>query len=63
MHEDKLTHDERLRLECIAQANMTIQGGMRHPAGAGSFSGAVLDIAAKYEQFIRGSGATEESVR
>lgn len=46
MIEDKLTHDERLRLECIAQANLSKGMGDGNPLS-------ILKAAALYEEFIR----------
>lgn len=43
--EDKLTHDERIRLECLAQANITAS---RQSAEI------IVDIAKKYETFVIG---------
>lgn len=48
MIEDKLTPEQRLRLECLAQANVT--RGVN-----GSVSG-VLEAAKQYEAFVRGNG-------
>jgi hypothetical protein len=64
MIEDQLSHDERVRLECLAQANMTLQGlGGRSslpPPGA-TIGDAVLLEAAKYEAFVTGSIAVPTS--
>lgn len=54
MIEDKLTHDERLRLECIAQANAS--KGM-----SGGDPAAVLKAAAMYEKFIRDGAVSDKS--
>lgn len=48
MHEDKLTHDERLRLECIAQAVQTLI--VVRPAG--SLGQSVIEIARQYEGYL-----------
>jgi hypothetical protein len=45
MIEDKLTHDERLRLECIAQANAQ----MGPPQSAEH----IIDKASKFEKYVR----------
>ena len=49
MIEDKLDHDERVRLECLAQAVATVAsiGRQTSPSPEG-----VLDCAAKYEAFV-----------
>jgi hypothetical protein len=47
MIEDKLTREERVRLECIAQAVQTLGAPMRSTT-----SDRVLDVAASYETFI-----------
>ncbi len=44
MLEDKLTQDQRLRLECIAQANV---------ASLGLPSEIVIEKASKFENYIR----------
>lgn len=46
MIEDKLTHDERVRLESVAQANLATQG--RYPNGE-----TLLDLAGRIERFVR----------
>lgn len=46
MFEDKLTHEERLRLECLSQAQMTI--GI-HPAPTTQ----VIDRAALFEEYVK----------
>lgn len=46
MIEDKLSHDERLRLECVAQA---IAFGMRNSS---SVEG-VIHTAARFEKFVK----------
>lgn len=54
---DKLTHDERVRLESLAQANATLasSAGRLPPVPAGKTIGdAVLIEAAKYERFLLG---------
>ncbi len=45
MIEDKLTADQRLRLECLAQANAKAS----HTASAEG----TLSIAAKFEKYVR----------
>ena len=52
MHEDKLTHDERLRLECLAQANASAMSGRPQ-----SFRD-VIERAKAYEAFVRGPAYT-----
>lgn len=47
MPEDKLTHDQRLRLEALSQANFTTQG--RAPPET------VLEVATLYLAFIQGA--------
>lgn len=47
MIEDKLTHDERLRLECIAQAVQTTAARANHSAEQ------VLAYAMRFEAYIR----------
>lgn len=47
MIEDKLDHDERLRLECLAQANAT---------GHGQSPEQIIEKATRYERFVRGDG-------
>lgn len=50
MIEDKLTHDERVRLECVAQAvamNATILGPCT--------STQVIDAARQFERYVKGS--------
>ena len=47
MPEDKLTHDERLRLECLAQANLA-------GARAGMSPESVVRAAQEFEQYVRG---------
>jgi hypothetical protein len=46
--EDKLTHDERVRLECVAQSIGLMQGGLIEPTCA-----AVVLTATRLEQFVR----------
>lgn len=50
MIEDKLSGGERLRLECLAQAHLTLGAA----AGRVASSEKVLEIAERYERFIRG---------
>lgn len=50
MIEDKLSHDERIRLEAISQANFTLGG----TSGRVVDSAKVLDVAAQYERFVKG---------
>jgi len=52
MIEDKLNHDERLRLECVAQANVTVASHMGPRSSPASET--VLDVARRYENFVRG---------
>jgi hypothetical protein len=62
MIEDKLSHDERVRLECIAQANATLHAVVSRkselPEGM-TIGDAVLIEAAKYEAFVKGSTTGE----
>lgn len=57
MIEDKLTHNERLRLECLAQANATAAGARVQATTPGngreSIADAVVAVARKYEAFVR----------
>lgn len=47
MIEDKLTHDERLRLECVAQAvQMNAMRGLASAEG-------VVDAAKTFEAYVR----------
>jgi hypothetical protein len=57
VHEDKLSHDERVRLECLAQANVTAAAGAARVGGPvpGQL---VLNLAGSYERFVR-DGHTE----
>jgi ABC-type thiamine transport system ATPase subunit len=52
MIEDKLTHDERLRLECLAQAIQTVALAKAYGVG----SSPILDVAADFEKFVRAAG-------
>lgn len=47
MLEDKLTHDERLRLECIAQANMAA-------AGRPTSAEVLIAKAKEFEEYVKG---------
>lgn len=47
MIEDKLSHDERLRLECIAQANVLAHG-------KSVSAEQVVDTAARFERYVKG---------
>lgn len=49
MIEDKLPVEQRLRLECIAQANLTHGAGLGRPVNVND----VLDAASGYESWIR----------
>lgn len=49
MPEDLLNHDERLRLECLAQANVTVQG---RPIQESTAADSILGLAARYERFV-----------
>lgn len=49
MEEDKLTHDERLRLECLAQANVTLGATV----GKSPHFANVTDYAKAYETYIK----------
>lgn len=51
MHEDKLTHDERLRLECLAQA--VVASGAA--AGRSQTAEDIVARARKFETFVRGA--------
>jgi len=53
--EDKLTRDERIRLEALAQANFSVQGRAE--------PGTVLEVAMLYEGFIRGGTATPHNTK
>lgn len=50
MTEDKLSHDERVRLECLAQAHLTLGA----PAGRVATADKVVEVATRYERFLRG---------
>lgn len=47
MIEDKLTHDERLRLECLAQA--VAKNAMKNTSDE-----QIVETAARYEAFVKG---------
>lgn len=47
MHEDKLSHGERIRLECIAQAINSLGPGF----GAQD-SNKVVEVALKFEEYV-----------
>lgn len=47
MIEDKLTHDERLRLECLAQASAFSPSQSAEQ---------IIEKATRYERFVRGIG-------
>lgn len=47
--EDKLTHDERLRLECLAQAVASCTGHVREVS-----SGQILEKAEQFQEFLLG---------
>lgn len=49
MHEDKLTHDERLRLECLAQAQNS-----GWAMGAPRSTQDIVSRAKAFEDFVRG---------
>lgn len=49
MMEDKLTHDERLRLECVAQAVVSLGA----PAGRSVGDDAIVRRAAQIEAYVR----------
>lgn len=49
MLEDKLEHDERLRLECLAQANVTSHGQSAE---------VIVQKAREFEQYVTGKEAT-----
>lgn len=51
MIEDKLTHDERLRLECVSQATPT----MGPPQSAEQ----IIEKASRLEEYIRNGRGTE----
>ena len=51
MHEDKLTHDERLRLEALAQA-IQAQGVVR--TGAPPSAEVVVETAKTFEKYVSG---------
>jgi hypothetical protein len=50
MNEDKLSHDERLRLECLTQAIASVEAGtVSHP-----FRGLnLIDLAIQFEEYVR----------
>jgi hypothetical protein len=50
--EDKLTHDERLRLECIAQAAVSTGAAAGRPVSAEQ----VIETACRFERFIAEPG-------
>lgn len=50
MIEDKLTREERIRLECLAQANQMASGFHKT-------SGDVIKNARAFEEFVRGEQA------
>lgn len=51
MIEDKLTAEQRIRLECIAQANLALGA----TAGRqGITPERVVDVATRFEEFIKG---------
>ncbi len=49
MIEDKLSHDERLKLECIAQANILLHGKYVSAEQ-------IVDTAARFERYVKGYG-------
>lgn len=51
MLEDKLSHDERLRLECVAQA-VNFKGVMQ-TAGIGGGK-TVIELAKDFEKYVKG---------
>lgn len=57
--EDKLTHDERLRLECVAQA---VQLSAIHVARRGGAS-PVLEMAADLEKFVREGALSSDAAK
>lgn len=48
MIEDRLSHDERLRLECVAQANMSVAAKMESMSAA-----ELVVIASVFEDYVR----------
>lgn len=48
MMEDKLDHDERLRLECLAQSIAA------HHAMVGQGRQGIIDRAKEFEQYVKG---------
>lgn len=54
MIEDKLTADQRLRLECLAQANVLVGSQVARRQS----SELVLEVAADFERFVREGPAT-----
>jgi hypothetical protein len=53
--EDKLTHDERLRLECLAQVTAL------HSMGQKPTPEQIINQAKKYEAFIKGDSDAAEA--
>ncbi len=60
MIEDKLTHAQRVRLECIAQANVTIQGRPASQLASAALGDSVVKLARQYEAFVLGVLGTTE---
>lgn len=56
MIEDKLTTAQRIRLECIAQANLALGT----TAGRAASPERVIDVATRFEEFINGGGTDEQ---
>lgn len=61
MINDQLTREERIRLECIAQANQTIMVAGIHQHGEPADR--VISIAMQYERFLTNADAERAGIR
>lgn len=57
MNEDKLTHDERLRLECVAQAVIAVTATATVTRDTSPVAARVVVTARLLEDYIRGEAS------